>query len=141
MIGNQKGPGTVVGANVKLQGTLRDTADIVVHGQVDGEVISEQNVSIAETGIIKGPVTASVISLSGTIKGAAAAKEKLEIMPSGKLQGSLITKNLIIHSGAIFNGKSSMENGAEKSVKDETAKNDDQKEKDEIFDEAGAESE
>lgn len=133
MIGNQKGPGTVVGANVKLQGTLRDTADIVVHGQVDGEVVSEQNVTVAETGVIKGPVTAAIISLSGTVRGAATAREKLEIMPSGKLHGSLVTKNLIIHSGAAFNGKSTMEGAESADKKQEAAKDNAAKGKDEIF--------
>ena len=108
MLKNQKGPGTVVGANVKLQGTLRDTSDIIVYGQVEGEVISDESVTVEQDASIKGPVNAKIVTLSGTIRGAVDAKEKLEILPSGKLVGSMSTANLIIHSGAIFNGKASM---------------------------------
>lgn len=116
---NQSGPGTVVGANVKLQGTLKDSSDIIVHGQVEGEVMSDQTVTVAESANIKGPVTAQVVLLSGTIRGAVEAKEKLEITPTGRLHGSLMTKNLIINSGAVLNGKSTMDNKAEKTEKEE----------------------
>lgn len=100
------GPGTVVGANVKLTGTLKDVNDITVHGQVDGEVISEKNVIVTETASIKGPVTAEVITISGKVNGAITANQKLEIQPTGKVYGSIVTSDLIIHSGAIFVGKS-----------------------------------
>lgn len=108
MLKNQKGPGTVVGANVKLQGILKDTSDIIVYGQVEGEVISDESVTVEQDASIKGPVSANIVTLAGTIKGSVEAKEKLEILPSGKLNGSMTTKNLIIHSGAVFNGKSTM---------------------------------
>lgn len=100
------GPGTVIGANVKLTGVLKDSNDITVHGTVDGEVISDRDVNITETASIKGPITANVIVVSGKINGAITAHEKLEINPSGKVYGSITAKDLIIHSGATFVGKS-----------------------------------
>lgn len=102
------GPGTVVGANVKLQGQLRDTQDIIVHGQVDGEVASEKNVTISDSATIKGPVAANIVTVGGTVRGSIEAREKLEILPTGKVIGSITTKELTIKPGAIFNGRSSM---------------------------------
>lgn len=120
-----KGPlsneaGTVVGTNVKLTGTLRDNQDIVIYGLVDGEVISEKNVTVAETASVVGPIQAQNVIIGGKVKGAVIAFEKLEILPSGKLHGSLETKELIIRPGATFNGKSVMKNQIE--VKEETQK-------------------
>ena len=100
------GPGTVIGANVKLTGTLKDSNDITVHGYVDGEVISDRDIVITETASIKGPMTANTITISGKVNGAITANEKLEINPSGKVYGSITAKDLIVHSGAIFVGKS-----------------------------------
>ncbi len=117
---------TVVGSSVSLTGSLRDTADIVVHGQVEGEVASEQNVIIGETARVKGPVIAQNVSVSGEVNGSVDAKEKLEIHPTGKVFGNITTSDLIIHSGAIFVGKSSMPN-AEKEAK--TEKEESKKEK------------
>ncbi|MBI2263202.1 polymer-forming cytoskeletal protein [Candidatus Berkelbacteria bacterium] len=110
--------GTVVGTNVKLTGTLRDTQDITVHGQVDGEVISDKNVMISESAVVNGPIQAQAVTVAGKIKGSIQAVEKLEILPSGKVHGSLETKELIIRSGASFNGKSIMQNAQEEKDKE-----------------------
>ncbi len=102
------GPGTVVGANVKLTGTISDVSDIVIHGTVEGEVISDKTITITETASVKGPVTGHLISVSGKVNGAVTAHEKLELQPTADVSGSLSTKELIIKSGALFNGKSTM---------------------------------
>ena len=102
------GPGTVVGANVKLVGTLQDASDIVIHGRIEGEVISSQGITVAETAYIKGPVSADVISIAGKIRGSITATGRLEILPTGKVFGSITSKDLSIKSGAIFIGKCTM---------------------------------
>lgn len=112
MLGNKSsgpsGPGTVVGANVKLVGTLQDASDIVIHGRIEGEVISSQSINIAETAYIKGPVSAEIISIAGKIRGSITATGRLEILPTGKVFGSITSKDLSIKSGAIFVGKCTM---------------------------------
>lgn len=102
------GPGTVVGANVKLTGVLKDTNDITVHGKVEGEVISDHNVQITETAEVKGPISAQNIVVAGKVDGAINAAQKIEILPTGKIFGSISMKDLIIRSGAVFIGKSMM---------------------------------
>ncbi len=101
--------GTVVGANVRLQGTLKDSSDVTVHGVVEGEVISQKVVRITETATIKGPVTAETVIVAGVIKGSIEAKNKLEILATGVVNGAIATGALIIHEGAVFNGKSLMQ--------------------------------
>lgn len=102
------GPGTIIGANVKLVGTLKDANDIVVHGTVEGEVISEKAVTIGETARIKGPVSAATVSVAGLLRGSIEASVRIEILPTGKVNGNIATKDLIIRSGAQFIGKSEM---------------------------------
>jgi cytoskeletal protein CcmA (bactofilin family) len=99
------GPGTVVGANVKLTGTISDVNDITVHGTVEGEVVSDKTIVIAETASVKGPVTAQVVSISGRVNGSITAHQKLELLPTGQVNGSITTKDLNIKSGSTFNGK------------------------------------
>jgi len=105
---NVSGPGTIVGANVKLTGTLKDSNEIVVHGRVEGEVISDKMVTVAENALVKGPVTAQIISVAGTIRGSVTAADKMEILPTGKIYGSIAAKDISIRSGAIFVGKCTM---------------------------------
>lgn len=102
------GPGTVVGVNVALSGTLKDQNDIVVHGMVDGQVISDKSVSVGQSAQVKGPVKASTVTVAGTVRGEISAAERLEIMETGKVFGSITTKDLIVRSGAIISGKVEM---------------------------------
>lgn len=105
------GPGTVVGANVKLVGTLQDASDIIIHGRIEGEVISSTSVNVAETAYIKGPISAEVIAIAGKVRGSITATGRLEILPTGKVFGSITSKDLSIKSGAIFIGKCTMPEG------------------------------
>ncbi|TSC92222.1 MAG: hypothetical protein CEN91_524 [Candidatus Berkelbacteria bacterium Licking1014_85] len=97
--------GTVVGSNVKLTGTIKDVNDIVVHGKVEGEVISEKNIVITEGAEIKGPVSADNVTISGKVIGSITAHTKFELLPGGNVNGSVATKDLVVQSGAILNGK------------------------------------
>jgi len=108
---NASGPGTVIGTNVKIVGTLYDANEIIMHGKIEGEVKSDKTIIVSETAYIKGPVTAETIQVAGQIDGSIIATGKLEILPTGKVFGSITTKDLNIRSGAIFIGKSNMPDG------------------------------
>jgi len=107
------GPGTTVGVNVALSGTLKDQSDISVFGMVEGEVISEKSVTIGQSAQVKGPVKGELVTISGVVRGAITASEKLELLETGKIFGSISTKNLVIHTGGIFVGKCEMPTGEE----------------------------
>lgn len=114
------GQGTVVGANVKLVGTLQDANDVTIHGRIEGELISSQAIAITETAYIKGPVSGEVITVAGKVRGSITATGKLEILPTGKVFGSITSKDLSIKSGAIFVGKCTMPEGEKEEVEVET---------------------
>ena len=100
--------GTVVGGNVKLTGILKDSNNITIHGLVEGEIASDQNVTVTETAEIKGPISAHNVVIAGKVTGAISARERVELLATSKVYGGLSMTDLIIHSGAIFIGKSTM---------------------------------
>ena len=122
---------TIIGLNVNLKGNLKNKGSIQVNGSVEGEVRSDENVTVGETASIKGPVAAKVIEVSGVVKGLIDASEKLEINPTGRVIGDINAKTLIIKQGAIFIGKSMMKDqGAEvpePEVEEESDKKDESK--------------
>jgi cytoskeletal protein CcmA (bactofilin family) len=121
MIGdkNVSGPSTIVGANVKLVGTLYDANEITIHGKIEGEVKSDKIVVVSETAYVKGPISAETIQIAGQVYGSITATSKLEILPTGKVFGSTTTKDLNIRSGAVFIGKSNMPDGEKEMVVEE----------------------
>lgn len=111
--GGTTGPGTTVGVNVALTGTLKDQNDIAIYGMVDGEVISERSVTVGQSAQVKGPIRGALITVAGVVRGSIEAGEKLEILETGKVFGSIDTHDLVVHSGAIIDGK--IEMGSEES--------------------------
>jgi cytoskeletal protein CcmA (bactofilin family) len=112
------GPGTTVGVNVALSGTLKDQNDIHIFGLIDGEVISEKTVMIGKTAQVKGPVKGQIVSIAGVVRGSIDATERLELLDTGKVFGSISTKDLVIHSGAAFVGKCTMPTGADEGLEE-----------------------
>lgn len=125
MLGDKRtmpaGSGTVVGANVKLIGTLSDANDIVIHGRIEGEVISNQAINISETAFIKGPISGEIVTIAGKVRGSITATGKLEILPTGKVFGSITSKDISIRSGAIFVGKCTMPEGEKEAAEEKDA--------------------
>ncbi|TSC93431.1 MAG: hypothetical protein CEN89_106 [Candidatus Berkelbacteria bacterium Licking1014_7] len=126
--------GTVVGANVKLSGTISDNNDIIIHGTVEGEVVSEKNINISPSAKVSGPVKGSIITVAGEVEGDITGYDKTEVLPTAKINGSITTKELIIQSGAVFNGKCQMNEEAREVKKDIDQK----KEKEEKSEKASA---
>lgn len=112
------GPGTTVGVNVALSGTLKDQNDINIFGLIDGEVISEKTVMIGKTAQVKGPVKGQIVSIAGVVRGSIDATERLELLDTGKVFGSITTKDLVIHSGAAFVGKCAMPTGGDEGLEE-----------------------
>jgi cytoskeletal protein CcmA (bactofilin family) len=114
--GRPEGEGTVIGTNVKLTGVLTDPLDIVVLGKVDGEVRSDHAVTVGPHAQVKGPVVAARVTVAGIVKGNVHTRDRLEILPKGNLLGNVETRDLVIHSGATFNGRCQMIGGEAKVV-------------------------
>jgi cytoskeletal protein CcmA (bactofilin family) len=95
---------TIIGADVHVKGNLKNKGSIQINGTVDGEVKSDENVTIGESSTVTGPINAQNILVSGKIIGTVESKEKLEIDPTGTIEGEIKTKILIVREGAKFNG-------------------------------------
>ena len=99
---------TIVGSNVQIKGNLTNQGSIELHGQVEGEITSGEDITIGETANIQGPVSAKNIDISGRVVGSIQASEKIEINPSGYVEGDIKAKIISIKPGATFNGSSTM---------------------------------
>ncbi len=110
---------TIIGANVKIKGSVKNPGSIQINGTVEGEIKSEQLVTIGETAVVSGPIQAKTVEISGLVKGVINASEKVDLNPKAQVTGDIITKILIIKQGAIFNGKSQMTEGAGQVVEEE----------------------
>lgn len=76
-----------------------------VDGKLEGSIDSKAEVIIGQSGVVDGEIKARRILVSGSFFGKIEA-ERLEIVASGKVTGEVSVAQLIVESGAHFNGTS-----------------------------------
>lgn len=101
---------SILSSGVKIEGKFISEGNVRIDGQILGDVVVTGNLTLGETSQIKGNVTAKNVTISGQVQGIVSADEKLILESQSKLIGDLKAKILIIHEGAVFIGKSSMNN-------------------------------
>lgn len=95
---------TIIGSLTSIEGNLNASGTIRIDGRYNGDVITEIDVIVGETGVIKGNITAINITISGVVVGNMKCSGLLEILPTGQLVGDIEAKNISINTGAIFKG-------------------------------------
>jgi cytoskeletal protein CcmA (bactofilin family) len=100
---------TIVGESVKLKGNLKSDSNIKIAGSLQGEIKTKGDIEIGKSAKINAKIQAQNLKVAGTINGNIEIKEQLEITETGKVFGDLTTNILVIQPGAIFSGKSTMQ--------------------------------
>ncbi len=114
MFGNRGHPdegaqvSTSLGKGSQISGTLTFEGAVRINGQVDGDISAQESVVIGESAVVKAQVTADSIIITGKVTGDITARRRVEIQAPGKLYGDITTPSLVIHDGAVFEGRCSM---------------------------------
>ena len=96
---------TVIAQGITFTGILRGEGVVQVEGVVEGEFDMTGAVIVAESGLIRGPVTADVVRVAGCIEGNVHAREHMRLESSGSLSGDVKTASLVVEDGGVLNGR------------------------------------
>ena len=95
----------VLAEGIEIIGTIKFQNDMIIDGNVDGEIKSESGtVTIGENARIKGDVRAGEVKMFGRVEGSIHS-ERCELKANSKLEGDIITKSLKMEEGALLSGK------------------------------------
>lgn len=99
---------THVAAGTRLRGEVTGTAELLVEGEIEGEIRLEAPVTVGAEGVVVGPVMAPVVRVSGRVIGNVAASDRVEVSASGILEGDIASPRIVIAEGAFFKGRVQM---------------------------------
>lgn len=68
---------TIISSSVKIEGKITTNGNIRVDGELQGDIISQNNVTVGESGQVNGQIHAEVITIGGKVTGTIRAKDKL----------------------------------------------------------------
>ena len=102
---------THVAPGTKVKGEILGATELLVEGEVEGEVRVNANVTIGGDGTVNGPITAPAVRISGRVVGDVTAHDRVEVSASGSLEGNISSPRIVIGEGAFFRGKVDMKGG------------------------------
>jgi cytoskeletal protein CcmA (bactofilin family) len=75
---------------------------------VEGEIRIDSLVVVGAEGTVQGPVSAPVVRIGGRVAGSVTATDRVEVSPSGSLEGDIAAPRVVIAEGAFFKGRVEM---------------------------------
>lgn len=95
--------------NVDLMGIIQGNVNVanlkMEQGVLEGEVVVGGNISIEESSVLKGNLTAKNVVSNGKIEGQIIASESVELKNNAYVKGDVAAKAFSVASGAYINGR------------------------------------
>ena len=113
---NSNGSNNIIGEGSVLKGNLNTSGNVRLEGKVIGDLSSSSKVACGAS-VVDGNVIAENAEIAGKVTGKVTVSELLILKSTASIHGDISTSNLIIESGANFNGACTM--GKEEIVEDE----------------------
>jgi len=102
-----------IGQSVEIKGTLTGNEDLTIEGMVDGKIlVKDHALTIGANGRITAEVHAKTVVVVGHVVGNITADDKVEIAPSGSVEGDVRAPRVAIADGAKFKGTIDMDRKA-----------------------------
>lgn len=95
---------TRIAAGSRFEGRLEGGTDVVIDGELDGQVVLGANLTVGGRGRVQASVHARSVRVGGELHGDVVVDERLEVLPGGKLEGDVRAPRVAIAEGGFFRG-------------------------------------
>jgi cytoskeletal protein CcmA (bactofilin family) len=99
---------SLIGEDIIISGKIRGSGNIRIDGTIEGDIDYIGEITLGETGKVKGNIVCENLIAAGNINGNLVSKNGLTLLPTGILAGDIEVKSLVIHENAKFNGNCKM---------------------------------
>lgn len=99
---------TVIAKGVKVDGDFGSDGDVVIDGEVKGNLSATGQLTVGSEAVIRADVKAGSAIVSGTIEGNLTADKRIDLKATARIKGDLVSEMLSVESGARIDGKLSI---------------------------------
>jgi cytoskeletal protein CcmA (bactofilin family) len=93
-------------SDVQIKGNLLFTEALVFDGKLEGEIMTDGQLTLGPNAVVNGDVVAGSVIVFGRVVGNITASDRCELKSKAHLEGDLRTARLQIEEGATFVGRS-----------------------------------
>ncbi|MDE2640684.1 MAG: polymer-forming cytoskeletal protein [Chloroflexota bacterium] len=102
---------TFLDRHTTIEGTLRSAKDLRIEGRVEGDVVCEGKLTIAEGAVVQARIEAADVLISGSVEGDVHSHGSFSLQPSAVIRGSATAARITIEDGASYEGELHMASG------------------------------
>ncbi|MCP4134436.1 MAG: polymer-forming cytoskeletal protein [bacterium] len=104
MLEDENSIDTIIADDIHFKGRLKFKNSLKIKGKFEGKIDTDGVLIIGREAAVSADVNARVVSISGTVNGKIKAAQKVELHTKSKVNGDIITPDLIVEGGSLFNG-------------------------------------
>ncbi|HEQ71734.1 MAG TPA: polymer-forming cytoskeletal family protein [Spirochaetia bacterium] len=104
---------TILAEDIDFEGTLSFKEPLMIKGRFRGEIKAAGDLYVGEKADVEAKIAARMISTRGKINGNIEAVGRVELFSTAVVSGDIISPDLVIESGATYNGNCSMRKAGE----------------------------
>ena len=94
----------VIGPSMAIKGEIRAREELLVDGEVEGQLESQSLLTVGANGKVRGDIKAREVAIFGSVRGNVIVTEKIAIREQGSLIGDIKSAGISIDDGAYFKG-------------------------------------
>ena len=98
-----------IGKAFRIKGELHGEEDLVIEGQVEGEITLQKHLTIESSGVITANMKAAEVTIKGEVKGNTTADGRIAIASGAKVIGDVKAPRMVIEDGAKLKGAIEMD--------------------------------
>jgi cytoskeletal protein CcmA (bactofilin family) len=100
---------TVIADDIVFKGSIRFKNSLKIKGSVEGKIETDGHLIVGREATVSADITGKVVSISGEVNGKVKATQRIELLKKSVTRGDIITPDLAMESGSLFNGTCLME--------------------------------
>ena len=100
-----------VDASCTIRGELEFKSSFRLDGRMEGQIRSESELLIGESGVVEGEIEVARCLIGGTVRGTIRATEQAVFHATAKVWADIYTPALVMEDGAFLEGKVCMDSG------------------------------
>ena len=100
--------GAVLSSGVSIKGDVTFGSELVIDGEVEGNITSSGRLTIGTHAIVMGDIQAGFVTIQGSVEGNVRATERCALEAGASLQGDIESPRLAVDENASFVGSATV---------------------------------
>ena len=96
---------SIIGEKARFNGDFVLQGSLRIDGVISGKIVSEGKVIVGPMGHVKTNIIARSVIVAGRVDGNIYALESVHLLEDARLYGDIISANMIMSDGVIFEGR------------------------------------